>query len=264
LALFERIGRRLVLTATGAGLLDHARTMASAADALALAAEGRAQDISGRVSISATDAFAAYVLPEIIEHIRATLPQVTIAIVATDSISDLRRREADIAIRHVRPTEPELIARRVMEMQARLYATKAWIDRNGRPSSPADLREAELLGFEPIEQFVGHLAKAGLDVRVQQVRITSENAVVLWEMLRRGLGVGVVLSEVADRMAGIVRLLPEMPAIPVPVWLVAHRELHSSRRIRLVYDAIDAGLQRFAAAGADKPRARKARVRESR
>jgi DNA-binding transcriptional LysR family regulator len=120
--LFERIGKRLALTDTGLGLVEHARAMALAADAMALAAAGKSQDVSGRVTISATDAVSAYLLPGLVARIRAKAPQITLVIVASDSISDIRRREADIAIRHVRPTEPELIARLVGEMTANFYA----------------------------------------------------------------------------------------------------------------------------------------------
>jgi DNA-binding transcriptional LysR family regulator len=255
--LFERVGKRLALTATGAGLLDHARAMSASADAMALAAAGKAQDVSGLVCISATDAFCAFVLPDIIERIREQAPQITISIVSTDSISDLRRREADIAIRHVRPTEPELIARQVVEMSAGLYAAESWIERHEAPRSAADLGRVDLLGFEPVEKFVKHLGELGIPATMDQCRIVSENAVVLWEMVRRGLGVGVVLTEVAERMPGLVRLLPLSPAIPVPVWLVTHRELHTSRRIRIVYDAIAEGLTRGPPTGRTRRTSRK-------
>lgn len=236
--LFERVGKRLVLTETGRGLLEPARAMATAAQALALAAEGRSQDVTGRVVISATDAVSAYLLPDIMGHIRALAPQVTLVVSATDSISDLRRREADIAIRHVRPAEPELIGRLVCEMTAHFYAAETWVARNGVPRTAADLRKVELLGFEPVDRFVEHLNKAGVPVAADQFRIVSANAVTLWEMTRRGLGVGMMLQECAARMPGLVRLLPDLPGTPVPVWVVTHREVHTSRRVRLVFDAI--------------------------
>jgi len=254
ITLFERVGRRLVLTTTGLGLLEHARTMAAAADAMTLAAAGQAQDISGRVCISATDAFSAYLLPDIVAHIRQLAPQITIVVIATDSISDLRRREADIAIRHVRPTEPELIARLVAEMTACFYAAESWVARHRPPACVADLCDVELRGFEPVERFVEHLGNVGVQISASQCRIVSENAVVLWEMLRRGLGVGVMLRELAERTPGLVRLLPALPEIPVPVWLVTHRELHTSRRVRLVFDAIAEHLcQRTASSSAKRP-----------
>lgn len=240
--LFERVGKRLVLTETGRSLLEHARAMASAADAMALAAEGKSQDLAGRVVISATDAFAAYVLPEIVAHIRDLAPQITLVVIATDSLSDLRRREADIAIRHVRPTEPELIGRLVVEMMAHFYAADTWVARNGLPRSAADLGNVDLLAFEPVERFIEHLSRVGITVTADQCRIASANAVALWEMTRRGLGVGMMLGACAERMSGLVRLLPDLPGTPVPVWLVTHRELHTSKRVRLVFDGIAAQL----------------------
>lgn len=250
--LFERVGKRLVLTDTGRGLLEHARAMAAAAEALALAAAGRSEDITGRVVISATDAISAYLLPDILEHIRELAPQLTLVVISTDSISDLRRREADIAIRHVRPTEPELIGRLVSEMPAHFYAAETWIARNGRPRTVADLGEVDLLAFDPVEQFVAHLAGVGIAVTADQCRLVSANAVVLWEMLRRGLGVGMMLGGIAERTPGLVRLLPDWPGIPVPVWLVTHRELHTSKRVRLVFDAIASQLSRDSSRALDE------------
>lgn len=243
LPLFERVGRKLVLTVTGLGLLEHARAMATAADGLKLAAAGQVQDIAGRVCISATDAFSAYVLPDIVARIRELAPHVTIAILATDSISDLRRREADIAIRHVRPTEPELIARLLGEMTADFYASEDWVAAHGVPLSPADLARVDILAFEPIERFIDHLGRWGVPITASQCRIVSESSVVLWEMLRRGLGVGLMLREIAARTPGLVRLLPDQPGVPVPVWLVTHRELNASRRVRFVFDTIAAHLR---------------------
>ncbi len=251
-ALFERVGRTLVLTTTGLGLLEHARAMAAAADAMALSAAGESQGITGRVCISATDAVSAYLLPAIVERIRQSAPKITVVIVATDSISDLRRREADIAIRHVRPTEPELIGKLVTEMTAHFYAADTWIARNGLPLSVEDLCKVDLLGFEPVERFVEHLCKAGFPITADQCRIVSANAVVLWEMLRRGLGVGMMLRELAERTPGLTRLLPQFPGTPVPVWLVTHRELHTSRRVRLVFDTIADDLRRQSAGSATK------------
>jgi DNA-binding transcriptional LysR family regulator len=117
-ALFERLGRKLVLTQTGVDLLHHIRIMGDAADSVALAASGRVQEISGRVCISATDTFSAYVLPE---------------------ISNLHRREADIAIRHVRPDRSGLVGQHIRDTEACFYAAEDWVARNGLPKGPAEV-----------------------------------------------------------------------------------------------------------------------------
>lgn len=232
--LFDRVGRKLVLTATGADLLQHMRVMGDAADAVALAASGRSQDIGGRVSISATDTYAAYVLPAIVARIRAAAPQLAIVIVASNDLSDLHRREADIAIRHVQPDRPGLVGQHIRDTQAHFYASDDWIARNGMPERPADLARADLIGFDDAIRFAGFLAGIGIAMKPADFRILSASAVTVWEMVRQGLGIGGMLREVADRTPGVRRLVPDMAPIPVPVWLVTHRELERSPRIRLV------------------------------
>lgn len=242
--LFERIGKKLVLTDAGLGLLEHAQAMTAAADAMALAAAGKVQEIAGRVTISASDAISAYLLPEVIARIRQQAPQITLVVVASNSLSDLRRREADIAIRHVRPTEPELIGQLVHESTAHFYAAQPWVARNGAPSSVTELAKADLLGFEPAERFAEHLNRMGIPITPDGFRIVSENGVVIWELVRRGLGVGAMLCEIAERTPGVIRLLPDLPGTPVPIWLVSHRELRTSRRVRLVFEILAEELRR--------------------
>jgi DNA-binding transcriptional LysR family regulator len=245
ITLFERIGKRLVLTETGETLLAHARAMGQAALAMGFAASGSAQAVEGRVTISATDAYAAYLLPDIVARIRREAPQVTIVIVSSNALSDLQRREADIAIRHVRPEGDTLIGRLVRDSTAHFYASKAWIARHGRPPTMADIAPDDLLGYEETERFAEHLAKAGLPVSADSFRLVSENTVVIWEMVRRGLGIGVMSREIAARTDDIVDLFPGTSLATFPVWLVTHRELRTNRRVRLVFDILAEELARL-------------------
>ncbi|MEQ9244926.1 MAG: LysR family transcriptional regulator, partial [Nitratireductor sp.] len=133
--LFERIGRRLSLSPTGSALLEHIERMGDAADAFSLAASGNVQALTGRVSISATDTFSAYVLPEILDRIRLEAPQLSVMVVASNDLSDLHRREADIAIRHVAPDRERLVGQRLRDTEAYFYASHDWVERNGLPRS---------------------------------------------------------------------------------------------------------------------------------
>ena len=242
--LFDRIGKRLRLTGAGQALLEHARVMATAADAMALAAAGKSQEVAGRVTISASDAIAAHLLPDIVARIRRAAPKITVVVVSSNAISDLRRREADVAIRHIRPTEPELIGQLLFETTAHFYAARSWVAKNGMPGTPAELAEADILGFEPAERFAEQLTSAGIAITPDRFRIVSENSVVVWEMVRRGLGIGMMLREIAERTPGVVRLLPDLPGTRVPVWLVSHRELRTSRRVGLVFEVLANELRR--------------------
>ena len=232
-ALFERRARKLVLTQTGMDLLDHIRIMGDAAESVALAAGGRVQEIGGRVSISVTDTYAAYILPRIIERIRSDAPQITIQVVASNELSDLHRREADIAVRYVRPDRPGLVGQHIRDTEARFYASEDWVARNGLPKSPADLAKAGLMGFDD-PQFAGALREIGIPVEAGDLRIVSESSVAIWEMVKRGIGVAAMLREIADRTPGVINLLPSLTPIAVPIWLVAHQEMQSSPRIRMV------------------------------
>lgn len=242
--LFERIGRRLVLTRTGTDLLEHVRVMGEAAGSVALAATGHAQEIGGRVSISATDVYAAYILPAIVGRIRDEAPEITVVVVASNALSDLRHREADIAIRHVGPDTTDLVGRHLRDTEAHFYAARSWVDRHGQPRSPADLAGPGLLGFDDGERYAAYLQAIGIPMPPAAFRLLSESSVAIWEMVRHGLGVAAMLHEVASRTPGVVRLLPDLPPIRVPVWLVAHRELHASRRLRVVHDILADALTR--------------------
>ncbi len=244
-ALFERRGRKLVLTQIGMDLLEHTRIMGDAADNVALAASGRIQEIGGRVSISVTDTYAAYILPGIIERIRSEAPQITVVIVESNELSDLHRREADIAVRHVRPDRPGLVGQHIRDTEAHFYASEDWVARNGLPNGPADLARAGLMGFDDGKRFSDFLREIGIPVDVADFRILSDSSVAIWEMVKRGIGVATMLREIADRTPGVVNLLPDMTPISVPIWLITHQELQSSPRIRMVQTILAEELARM-------------------
>ena len=236
--LFERIGKTLVLTGPGLELLEQTRAMGAAASRISLTATGQSQTIAGHVRLSVGDSFAAYILPPIMARLAQVAPGIIAEVVVSNALSDLRRREADIAIRHVRPTEPDLIARLIRTDHAHLYAAPAYIRRHGLPASCADIGEAHFVGVDRSPAMIEYLAGHGLSLTPRNFRFYCENTVVGWEMVKQGLAIGVMSEDIAGRTEGITRILPDFTPIPVPVWLVTHRELHTSARIRLVYDLL--------------------------
>lgn len=236
--LFERIGRSLTLTPSGVELLDHVKAMRDAAAHVSLTASGQSQGIEGRVRITASDVMAAYVLPPVLEKIRAAAPRLEIDVVATNDIRDLQRREADIAIRHVRPEQPDLIAKRVNESTAHCYAASRYIEKFGEPKSIIDLKDHHFIGLGNNSQMIEYLRPLGLDISTENFRLGSESMIVAWEMARNGLGIVVMSDDVAAQSPGMIRVLPDMAPMSFPVWLTTHRELHTSRRIRITFDLL--------------------------
>lgn len=243
LALFERAGRELVPTPAGLAVAEHARAMRDAAARVALVAAGQAGEVAGTVSLSASDAIAAYVLPELLEGLRARAPEVHVRVVVTNAQSDLLRREAEIALRHVRPAEPELIARRVHTGAAYLYAAPAFLERHGRPGTLEDLRGLPFVGLTEPRRMAALLRGHGIAVRDADIPVHSESSVTGWELVRRGMGIGLMFERVARETPDVERIVPGFAGVPVEIWLTTHRDLHGSRRIRLVFDALADALQ---------------------
>ena len=237
--LFERVGKSLRLTEAGNLLLEHARAMGDAADRIAIAATGQSQDIDGTVRITASDVVSAHVLPSVLRRLRETAPKLEIDIVATNDIRDILRREADIAIRHVRPEQPDLIARLVQDSTAHFYATTSYLDRNGRPKTAKDMATHDFISFGDVNMMIAYMKDKGLNLTSSNFKIGSANGLVAWGLAREGFGLSAMSDDVARATPGMERIdVASVDAITFPTWLVTHRELHTSRRIRLVFDML--------------------------
>lgn len=243
-ALFERGGAGLTLTAAGLDLLAHVRSMGEAATRLSLGATGQATAIEGHVCITASELISAFLLPPIIARLRREHPGIELEIIASNTARDLRRREADIAVRNFMPTQVELIATKIDDRGARLYAAPAYLKRIGNPRGPADLRHAEFIAFDRTDLMIKGLRALGVEVGPANFPVVSENHLVQWQLAKQGVGICIVMDEVGDAESAVRRVLPGLAPIPVPLWLATHRELRTSRRIRVVFDALAQGLAR--------------------
>lgn len=242
--LFERVGRGLTLTPSGIELLEHVRAMGEAANRVSLTSAGQTQAMDGSVTVAASAVHAAFFLPPVLARLRATAPGLHIEIVASNQASDLLRREADIAIRNFAPTEPELIGKKVRDLPARLYAAPAYLEKLGNPRLPYDLQQADFIAIDNTGMFLKGLNALGFGLTERNFPIMTEDYLVMWELVKSGLGIGILDSAVGDREPMVQRVLPDLPPLKFPMWLVAHRELNTSRRVRLVFDVMAEELAR--------------------
>jgi DNA-binding transcriptional LysR family regulator len=238
--LFERVGHDLKLTAAGLGLIEHVRAMNEAATRIALTAAGQSLAVDGTVAIAASEAISAFLLPPIVHELRRDHSGIEIEIVASNDASDLRRREADIALRNFRPSDPELVARKVKVSHAWLYGTPAYLDAIGNPQTPEELsKRATIIAFDRSNLFADTLNPLGYALDKSNFAIRTENHLVQWELCKRGIGLCFMMEEVGEAEPAVVRALPDAaPPVSFPTWLTSHRELQTSRRIRVVFDAL--------------------------
>lgn len=236
--LFERGHRSMVLTESGLALLEHVRAMGDAASRVSLAATGRSELIDGHVSLTMTDGFAMRHLPAIVESVRGKAPGIELEIIPANESLDLIRREADIAIRHARPEHGDLIVKQIGGTSAHFYAARHYLDRMGRPETPADLANYEFIGFESPTRLLELFNSIGIPVTRDHFKVYSASGVAILALMERGIGVGVMPKDIAETRPVLEEVLPSLPPFDLPFWLITHRELHTSRRIRLVYDCI--------------------------
>lgn len=236
LVLFERAGRGLQITPSGLELLEHVRGMGDAASRVSLSASGQSQSIGGRICITASEVYAAFLLPPIIIKLREAHPGIEVEVVASNAPTDLRRREADIAIRNVVSTQPDLIVKKIRDDHAHMYASKSYLRAIGEPESLGDLVQANFLGFANNDVLIAGLNSLGLNVSKRNFPIICDNHLVQWEFVKSGAGIGLITESIGESGTSVRRVLPAMAPIIVPMWLVTHRELNTSMRVRTVFD----------------------------
>ena len=187
--------------------------MGEAAARVSMTALGQSQALEGTMCISASETYAAVLLPPIIAKLRILEPSIQVEIVVANHASDLRRREADIAIRNFRPTEP-------------------------------DLRHADFVNMDHGGMMIKGLNTLGLGLTEANYPLLTEGYLVMWELVRHGAAIGVLNAYIGDTDPVVRRVLPDLEPLVFPIWLVSHRELTKSRRIRRVYDFLVEELHR--------------------
>jgi DNA-binding transcriptional LysR family regulator len=201
-----------------------------------LVANGHSQEIAGKVCISASEIHAAYLLPSIVNKLRIAEPGIVLEIVSSNDPSDLLRREADIAIRSFRPTEAELISKKIAEVEAPLFAAITYLDRVGIPKTVDDLKNAEFVAIGDVGGFMSGLKQFGVELTEKNFPVQSGSHIVHWELVKQGLGIGIVPLDIGEAEPLVERVLPDFKLMSFPIWLTSHRELRTNKRIRLVFD----------------------------
>ncbi len=241
--LFERTGRGLVPTAIGLHLAQSARTMEDGARELSRTLSGAESQTSGTVRITASVPVAVTLLPQLLVQMRQELPDIQIELVSSNLVSNLLRREADIAVRMVRPEQGTLVARKIGNVALGGFAHRSYLARKGSLRAPTDLLAHDLIGSDTDTAILQGFAALGYPVGREAFVLRTDDLIAQWQAVRAGLGVGFVANYLARTDPEVVPVLAgQLPVPPLPMWLAVHREIRTSRRIRAVYDFLAASL----------------------
>ncbi len=236
LTLFTRSPRGLSQTPAAMALGPHVEAMAAAAAALGRAAPGEAAADRGAVRVTASDVVGCEVLPPILAAFHAGHPGIAVELVLTNRNEDLARRDADIAVRMVRPTQSGLVARKIGAARIGLYAHRDYLARFGVPRSLADLANHCVIGFDRDNRTFQSAGDFARRLTREDFGFRCDNDLAQLAALRAGAGLGGCQENIARRTPELVAILPNAIQYALEVWLVMHEDLKATRRVRLLFD----------------------------
>ena len=241
--LFVRHSRGLELTDRGAELLAGAREVEDRVQDVLRRATGLREKPSGIVRVSAGEPIGVAVLCPAFAELRTTYPDVALELVVDNGPSNLSRREADIAVRMFRPTQLDLVAKRLGAVELAPFASREYVALRGTPRSLADLGNHTFIGLDRDPSWVRTLARLGLDNAAFAFR--TDHIMAHIEAVRAGVGIGVlhVLMGLSD--PGLVRMDVPLPFEPLECWLVVHQDVRGNPAVRVVYEALERQLDAY-------------------
>ncbi|WP_082448218.1 LysR family transcriptional regulator [Xylophilus sp. Leaf220] len=234
--LFERTGRGVTPTAAARAVVGAARQMQEAAAAVQRDLAAARSAAHGTVRITTSEAAAAWLLPPVLARLGQAHPQIQVELVASNDLSNLLRRDADIAVRMVRPVQQSLVARKLGEVEVVAAAHPRYLRAAPPLRSPDDLPAHRLIGFDRDETILRGFARAGLALARGDFALRTDNHIVYGRLVAEGAGLGFVARYAIDHWPGVVAVLPGFRPGALPCWLAVHREIRVDPRVRTVYD----------------------------
>jgi DNA-binding transcriptional LysR family regulator len=246
LKLFSRSQTGLIPAQAARALLPHAHAMASAAEALVRASSGADTEERGTVRLTASVFVGGEVLPEILARFREAHPHIAIELILSDQTQDLLQRDADIAVRMVQPKQDALVARKIGKTALGIFARRDYLARHGTPETLEDIAGHAVIGFDRDVSFARALQAYGFGLKRETFALRVDNDLARANALRAGYGIGMCQIGVARRDPDLVHLLAKAFRIELGLWLVMHKDLRSTRRMRLLFDFLVQELTAYA------------------
>ncbi|RAR57958.1 LysR family transcriptional regulator [Paraburkholderia unamae] len=237
-ALFVRTSKGYELTQAGKLALAPAELMERSAHDLARRTHGMDKRLAGEVKVTTTDALALEFVIPAIERLHAKHPDVRVELNTSTQIVNLARREADIAVRTVRPTNPGLVARRIASWEMGLFASRTYLDHHGMPIEGQAFSAHDLVVYQPYMSATSTPELAGEPLHGGRIVASLNSNLSLRAAIKAGIGLGEIPVAMAEK-DGLIRIWPERARkAPYEVWLVTHQDLRHTARIRAMIDEI--------------------------
>ncbi len=252
-ALEARIDRKLVeqhptgyrLTDLGRTMLPHAEEVERSVAAFQRQVMLGGKDLSGTLRVTCPEGMASRILAPMIEAFQAKYPQLRVDLIMTDRRLDLSKGEAEVAIRMHEPGEASLIARRIADSAWGIYASRTYIERHGRPQKYEDLDN------HAVVEFAGEMAdnQAGkwlrLTAPLARIAARGNSMLGVLAFVKSGAGLAPLPMMLGGSAEGLEAVLAPVPEIGSRIYLVMHKDLRRTARVRAFSDFIAAEFARL-------------------
>jgi DNA-binding transcriptional LysR family regulator len=242
--LFHRHARGLVLTEQGEILLSTANEVAKRMAAVETALGESRDSPAGHLRVNATVGIGTVWLVARLPDFLDRYPDISVSLVISDGDVDLSMREADVAIRVARPTQPDLIQRRLMTVHTHIYAAPAYLERHGTPQTAEDLDRHRLIAYGddsvvPVASLNWVLTAGHDEDDVRPLRTASLKVNNVFGMLRAaesGLGLASLPDYLGSSSANLRRVLDHLEGPSFTAYFVYPEELKTSKRVSVFRD----------------------------
>ncbi len=238
--LFHRHARGLILTEQGELLLDATRSMSKRLETAIAYIRDSKDEIFGNLRVTTTTGFGTLWLAPRLGHLYEKYPDLKIDLMLEERVLDLPMREADVAIRMKEPSQADLIRRRLMTVDMKLYASPDYLEKHGTPEAPEDLVNHRLISHNSTSPQVSAAAEwmaPFLRANTKSV-LTVNNYFGILQAVRHSLGIGALPDYVIVESPELVRVLPNDSSRPIPVYLAYPEELRHSKRVAAFRDFV--------------------------
>lgn len=242
LKLFTRTFEGFAPTDAALEMRPYAVGLASTAAALRRTASGHGSSVRGVVRVTASEVIGVEVLPPILAALHGDHPELIIEVVLSNKVDDLLHREADIAVRMVRPTQDALIARQIGGIEAGLYAHERYLARRGVPTSMAELSSHAIIGYDQGNAFIRKFQEQYPQLSRSALAFRADSDLAQLGAIRAGFGIGVCQAALANRDTALIRVLKSAFSLKMDTWIAMHEDLRESPRCAVTFAALAAGL----------------------
>jgi DNA-binding transcriptional LysR family regulator len=248
-ALFERTGRGVTPTVAALAIAAAARQMEAGASTVQQVLAGQRTASSGQIRITTSQVAACYLLPPVLGALQRAEPDMQIELVVSNNITNLLRRDADIAVRMVRPQQSSVTAKKLAEVPIVACAHRSYLQRMGVPKQPGDLARHQLIGYDRDHGLIKSFARYGAAIRREHFAMRTDDHIAYGRLVAEGAGIGFVAQYNLRFWPEVVPLLPTLRIPALPCWLAVHREIRGNRFVRRAFDFLAEAIPRELAEG---------------